>query len=113
MEKVTMSSITSFRENADGSHRSDEGIMKDYRQRLADEEYERAERKRLQLADQRSDLNDAKARIQAWERAHVLRLPASPTHPVLRVVAAATALTLDEVLEEQRQRSGKVRGATG
>jgi len=29
--------------------------MKDYRQRLADKEYERAERKRLELADQRSD----------------------------------------------------------
>jgi hypothetical protein len=102
-----MSSITSFRENSDHSHRSDDGIMKDYRQRLADEEYERAERKRMQLADQRSELNDAKARIQAWERAHGLRLPTSATHPVLRVIAAATALTLNEVLEEQRQRSAR------
>ena len=107
-----MSSITSFRENADGSHRSDEGIMKDYRQRLADEEYERAERKRLQLADQRSELNDAKARIQAWERVHALRLPKDPTHPVLQVIAAATALTLEDVLDEQRQRAAPARPAT-
>jgi hypothetical protein len=107
-----MSSITSFRQDSDHSNRPDDGIMKDYRQRLADQEYERAERKRLELADQRSELNDAKARIRAWEKAHALRLPASPTHPVLRVIAAATGLTLNEVLEEQRQRSGQARGVT-
>ena len=100
-----MSSFTSFRDDAPRSHRSEEEIIRDYRQRLADEESERIERKRLQVADQRSELNDAKARIQAWERVHALRLPASPTHPVLRVIAQATALTLDEVLEEQSQRA--------
>src|SRR3569833_2498495 len=99
-----MSAITSFREHNDP--RTPEELVRDYRQRQADEEHERAERKRLQLADQRSELNDAKARIQAWERVHDLRLPASPTHPGLQVIAAATALTLNEVLEEQRQRSG-------
>jgi hypothetical protein len=100
-----MSSIVSFRENTGHAHRADAEVLKDYRQRLADEEFERAERKRLQAADQRSDFNDAKARIRAWEKLHELRLPTSATHPVLRVIAAATALTLDEVREEQRQRS--------
>lgn len=104
-----MTAITSFREQMD--HRTPEELVRDYRQRQADDEFERAERKRLQLADQRSELNDAKARIQAWEKVHALRLPASPTHPVLHVIAAATALTLSEVLEEQRQRSGQVRAA--
>ena len=101
-----MTAITSFRERTD--HRTPEELVRDYRQRQADEELERAERKRLQMADQCSELNDAKARIQVWEKVHALRLPASPTHPVLRVIAAATALTLSEVLEEQRQRSGQV-----
>jgi phage terminase Nu1 subunit (DNA packaging protein) len=103
-----MSAVTSFRET---DHRSPDELVRDYRQRQADEEHERAERKRLQLADQRSELNDAKARIQAWEKVHALRLPASPTHPVLQVIAAATALMLSEVLEEQRQRCGRARAA--
>jgi hypothetical protein len=105
-----MIEITSLRERID--HRSPEELVRDYRQRQADEEFERAERKRLQLADQRSELNDARARIQAWEKVHALRLPVSPAHPVLHVIAAATALTLDEVLEEQRQRSARVRAAS-
>lgn len=100
-----MTAITSFRERADRPYRSDEEFARDFRQRQADEEFERAERKRLQLADQRSELNDAKARIQAWEKVHVLRLPTSPTHPVLQVIATATELTLEEVLDEQRRRA--------
>lgn len=106
-----MTSITSFREHIERSERPDDGIMRDYRQRLADEQYERAERKRMELADQRSELRDAKGRIQAWEKVHALRLPTSPTHPVLQVIAAATDLTLQEVLEEQRQRAGQAPAA--
>ncbi len=104
-----MTAIISFRERTDRPNRSDEEFVRDFRQRQADEEFERAERKRLQVADQRSELNDAKARIEAWERVHALRLPASPTHPVLQVIAAATALTLEDVLDEQRQRSARKR----
>jgi hypothetical protein len=104
-----MTSITSFRERLERPHGGDDGIIRDYRQRLADEQFERAERKRMELAGQRSELNDAKARIQAWERAHGLRLPTSPTHPVLQVIATATDLALAEVLDEQRQRSAPVR----
>jgi hypothetical protein len=109
LENCEMTVITSFRERAD--HRSPDELVRDYRQRQADEEFERSERKRMQLADQRSELNDAKARIQAWEKVHALRLPASPMHPVLHVIAAATELTLNEVLEEQRQRSGRILAA--
>lgn len=85
--------------------------MRDYRQRLADEQFERAERRRMELADQRSELNDAKARIRAWEKAHALRLPTSPTHPVLQVIAEATDLALKDILEEQRQRAEQGRTA--
>lgn len=106
-----MSSIPLF-ENVGRSHRSDDEHLRDYRQRRADEERERAEAKRLQMADQRSDFNDPKARIRAWETVHGLRLPMSPTHPVLRVIAAATELTLSEVLAEQRLRSAQRTGTT-
>ena len=111
MEKV-MSPISFFREKVGGSHGPAADNFRDYRQRRADDERARAEAKRLQMADQRSDFNDAKARIRAWETFHGLRLPMSPTHPVLRIIAAATQLTLGDVLAEQRLRSAHVPEAT-
>lgn len=101
---LVMTSITSFRETIIGPHRADDGVMRDYRQRLADEQFERAERKRKDISDQRSALNDAKARIQAWEKVHALRLPTSPMHPMLRVIAATTELALKDILDEQCKR---------
>jgi hypothetical protein len=102
-----MTSLFSFRQRVE-PHPED-GIIRDYRQRLADEQMERAERRRLELESQRSELSDARARIQMWEKVHGLRLPTSPTHPVLQVIATATDLTLNEILEEQRQRSASTR----
>ena len=96
-----MTSISYFRENSGGSRKAGDEILMDYRQRRAHEEYERAERKRLELADQRSEFNGPGARIRAWEKAHGLRLPTSPNHPVVSVVAAATNLTLADVQAEQ------------
>jgi hypothetical protein len=88
-------------------------MLKEYRERRVRDELERAEHRRLQIAEQRSHLNDPTARIRAWESVHSLRLPTSPTHPVLRVIAAATDLTLDDVLAEQRLRSARVTGTAG
>jgi hypothetical protein len=85
-------------------HRSAGELMKDHRARLALEEEERTERRRLQLEEQRSDLNSARVRIQAWEKAHGLRLPAGASHPILDVIASGTRLTLAEVREEQQAR---------
>jgi hypothetical protein len=76
----------------------------DYRERRALEEAERAERKRQELQEQCSELNSARVRVRAWEKVHGLCLPTDTTHPILRVIAAATRLTLAEVLEEQRAR---------
>jgi len=84
--------------------RSSAELNIDYRARRALEETERAERKRLELQEQRSDLNSAHVRVRAWEKAHGLRLPADAMHPILHVIAVATRLTLEEVLEEQRAR---------
>jgi hypothetical protein len=95
-----------FRENDDRSRPAGDEILTDYRQRLALEAHERAERKRLELADQHSSVNAPATRIRAWEKVHALRMPSDPQHPVLDVIAAATQLTLAEVQEEQRIRSG-------
>ena len=50
----------------------------DYRERRAFEEFERAERRRANLAEQSATVNSAELRIRAWEKAHQLRMPADP-----------------------------------
>lgn len=102
-----MSSISRPLKSGSGTLQADGEFVTDYRQRLALEEYERAEKKRLELADQRSTLNAPEARIRAWEKVHHLRLPSDPKHPVLDVIAVATQLTLNDVLEEQRSRNAR------
>jgi hypothetical protein len=76
-------------------------------ERLAHEESERAEKRRQELAEQRSDRNPPDVRIRAWEKLHQLRLPSDPAHPILDVIAVSTRLTLAEVREEQRTRAAR------
>lgn len=74
-------------------------------ERLAREEHERSEKRRQDLAEQRSNLNPPEVRIRTWERVHQLRMPSDPAHPILDVIAVSTRLTLEEVREEQRARA--------
>lgn len=77
-------------------------LIRTHAERLALEEHERAQQRRLELAEQRSDLNPPGVRIRAWEKVHALRLPGDPRHPVLAVIATGTGLTLAQVREEQQ-----------
>jgi hypothetical protein len=74
------------------------------RPRGASEADERADHRRARLAEQRADSNPPAVRIRAWETLHGLRMPASPSHPVLDLIAIETRLTLAEVQAEQRVR---------
>jgi hypothetical protein len=76
-------------------------------ERFAAEEHERSEKRRQELAEQRSDLNAPQIRIRTWERIHQLRMPSDPAHPILDVIAVSTRLTLEEVQEEQRTRAAR------
>jgi len=76
-------------------------------ERFAQEEHEREERKRRELAEQRSDANTPDVRIRAWEKLHGLRLPSDPAHPILDVIAVGTRLTLAQVREEQGARAAR------
>ena len=76
-------------------------------ERLAREEYERSEKRRQELAQQRSELNPPEVRIRTWERIHQLRMPSDPAHHILDVIAVSTRLTLEEVREEQRARAAR------
>jgi hypothetical protein len=91
--------------------RSDD-LVKTQAERLAQEEFERSEKRRHELAEQRSDLNPPDVRIRTWEKTHALRLPSDPNHPVLDVIAASTRLTLEEIREEQRSRTARAAGAS-
>ncbi|HKT73645.1 MAG TPA: hypothetical protein VJQ47_12190 [Steroidobacteraceae bacterium] len=81
-------------------------IMRDHRARVALEEEARAQKRRLDAAEQCSSANPPAARIRAWEQVHGLRLPSSEAHPILEVIAVGTCLTLAEVRQEQRARVG-------
>jgi hypothetical protein len=71
------------------------------------EQEERADRRRHELAEQRSELNPPDVRIRAWEKLHGLRLPSDSAHPILDVIAVGTRLTLEEVQAEQRARASR------
>jgi|ADGO01.1.fsa_nt_gi hypothetical protein len=68
-------------------------------------EQEQLEARRAALDEQASAYNSAEDRIQIWERLHALSLPLRPSHPLVRVIAAQTHLTLKDVIDEQRRRS--------
>jgi hypothetical protein len=69
---------------------------------LAAEAQEKAHRRRLELEELSSDLNSAERRVRTWEKVHGLSLPRNPNHPILDLIAIKTRLTLQQVLEVQR-----------
>jgi hypothetical protein len=78
----------------------------DFRRRRELDAEARVERRRLDAAEQTSELNVPGARIRAWELVHSLRMPSGPAHPVLKQIAIMTHLSLGDIHEEQRVRSG-------
>lgn len=76
-----------------------------YRRRAEALEAEAAARRQQQIDEQSSPLNSPSVRIRAWERLHQLDLPPDPTHRLVRVIAANTGLTINDVLAEQLERA--------
>jgi hypothetical protein len=77
----------------------------DHRARIERAQLEAAERRTQALIDQRSPDNSHEARVRAWEKLHQVRLPKSPEHAVLVIVAQQTGMALADVQEVQRQRA--------
>jgi hypothetical protein len=90
--------------NLPEAHTTSTEFLKTHREHLAFEADERAQQRRTQLTEQRSNLNAPSVRISIWEKVHGLRLPLNPMHAIVDVVAAATGLTLSEVRQEQQAR---------
>jgi hypothetical protein len=82
-------------------------LIKTYAERLALEQVTRAENRRIDLEEQRSELNSPDARIRVWEKLHGLSLPSDPTHPIVDVIAVSTRLTIAEVQEVQRKHAAQ------
>lgn len=77
----------------------------DRRAAVQREELERETARKEQLASQSSPLNGPEDRIRIWERLHALNLPRSATHKLVRVIAAQTELSVQQVQDEQRRRA--------
>jgi hypothetical protein len=83
---------------------SDDPTM-DFRARLAHQQAENAERRKLDLAEQSSRLKSAEERIRIWERLHEVMLPRDPQHRLIEIIATHTGLTAADVHDEQRRRA--------
>ena len=83
---------------------------------LALEAADRAEQRRLALAELKFDFTAPATRITAWEKLYGLRMPAAVNHVALAVIAQSTGLPLSEVVNEQyarRERAGAKAGTPG
>jgi hypothetical protein len=69
---------------------------------LAAEAQARAEKRRIELEELRSDVMTPEQRIRAWERVHGLMLPLDPNHHILDVIAVKTRLTMEQIQAVQR-----------
>lgn len=76
----------------------------DFRERALRQQAETAQRRQQDLLELSSQLNPPETRIRIWESLHQVSLPRSAEHRLLTVIARATGLTLDQVLEAQRNR---------
>ena len=77
-------------------------VIREHRARLAVQEEMRATRRREQPLCH----NSPATRILVWEKMHGLRLSLNTAHPILRMAAAATSLTIEDLRQEQRARVG-------
>lgn len=82
-------------------------FVRTHAERMAHEAEERLHERQLVLAEQHSRENPPDVRIRAWEKAHALRMPSDPEHPVLLEISIRTGLTIAQVQEEQRARRAR------
>ena len=80
------------------------GELNDHRARRAAIEFEARERRRLELAEQVATQYTPEQRIQILERLHELSLPKKSNHPLVRIIASDTELTIEDIRDEQRRR---------
>jgi hypothetical protein len=70
-------------------------------------EQERALERRRALNSQSAPETSPGERIRIWEKLHELSLPVKAAHPLVRVIAMETGLSVRDIGEEQRRRAVK------
>lgn len=93
------------------THTTAFGSPVDHRLQVERAQQERAALRDSELEAQSSPVKEPRERIETWERLHALRLPRAPDHLLVKVIATQTRLTVAEVQEEQRRRTGRPVGA--
>jgi hypothetical protein len=81
------------------------GDLADRRAEIERRQQERAVERQEQIALQSSPFSNPEERVRQWEKLHALRLPQSATHNLVRVIAAQTDLSLQQILEVQQRRA--------
>jgi hypothetical protein len=79
--------------------------LNDRKAALQRESEERAVARAQKIAAQASPFAAPHERILLWEKLHGLRLPLSPAHKLLQVIAQQTDLTVRQVQDEQARRA--------
>jgi hypothetical protein len=77
----------------------------DRRQAARREEAVQAAERQRHLAAQAAPHRDPQQRIKIWEQLHAMWLPREPNHRLVGVIAAQTALTVEQIQAEQRRRA--------
>lgn len=80
----------------------------EYRAAMERQNIEKATIKRRTAAALTAPQFDAQRRIRMWESLHGLNLPKSANHQLLDLIAKKTALTVEQVREEQVRRQAKL-----
>lgn len=86
-------------------HKSDDVSSSDWRTAIETAERERAATREKFIAAQTAPHYDARFRIRLWEQLHAMHLPNDANHRLVRVIAAQTALTLNDIKLEQERRA--------
>jgi len=90
----------------DGLISAPPGSVAEQRERVQRAAAERAALRESELEAQASPVKAPRERIEIWERLHALRLPPTPGHVLVQVIARQTRLTIGQVHQEQRRRAG-------
>lgn len=77
----------------------------DRREAARREEAVHAAERQRHLAAQAAPQRDPQQRIRIWEQLHAMWLPREPNHRLVGVIAAQTALTVEQIQAEQRRRA--------
>jgi hypothetical protein len=79
--------------------------LADFRTRVRQAQAAATAERARELVEQGSALHAPAVRIRLWERLHHTRLPVHPDHGLVRIIAAATNLTVAEIHAEQERRT--------